>query len=414
MHILFLTHYFHPEGNAPATRVYELARRWVKAGCRVTVLTGVPNVPSGVAYPGYRNRLRQCETLEGIEVVRVWTYLAANKGTLRRTLNYLSFMSMACWAGRSVGTPDVVIATSPQFFCGWAGAHVAEILGKPFILEIRDLWPESIRAVGAITRPGLIRGLENLERKLYARADHIVTVGEGYRRRLVERHVPGERISVVPNGVDLSTFHWREPDPQLKRAYGLEKVFVCSYIGTIGMAAGLNVILRAAQILKERDNHAIRFLLVGDGAAREDLQEQACEQGLSNVIFTGLQDKQRIPAFLSISDVCLVHLRKAELFETVMPSKIYEAAAMARPIILGVQGEAAKLVNETGAGICIEPENPHQLADALAALTSDVHRVQEMGRNGAERLAPRFDMDTLAAGYLRTITDVCRRGSSAS
>jgi len=186
MNILFFTHYFPPEGNAPATRVYELCRRWVKAGHTVTVITGVPNVPNGVVYDGYRNRLRQEENVAGIRVIRVWTYLAPNKGKGRRIVNYLSYMFSAILCGMFVKRPDVIIATSPQFFCGWAGAVVSRLRRLPFILEVRDIWPESIEAVGAMSNRSLLRFLERLELRLYAAADHIVTVGEGYKQKLME------------------------------------------------------------------------------------------------------------------------------------------------------------------------------------------------------------------------------------
>ena len=204
LRILFLSHYFHPEGNAPATRVTEMTRRWAAQGHDVTVITGVPNVPDGVVYPGYRNRWLQRETHAGVEVVRVWTYLAPNKGTARRILNYVSFMLTAALAGLFVRRPDVVIATSPQFFCGWAGVIVTALRRLPFVLEIRDLWPESIEAVGAMRNRRLLRFLEWLEQRMYAAASRIVTVGDGYRAKLIERGVDPERIDVIPNGVDLA------------------------------------------------------------------------------------------------------------------------------------------------------------------------------------------------------------------
>ncbi len=403
MKIVFLSHYFPPEGNAPATRVFEMCRRWVRTGHEVTVITGVPNVPNGVVYEGYRNRLRQEETIHGIRVVRVWTHLAPNKGTVRRILNYLSFMISATLAGLFAPRPDVVIATSPQFFCGWAGVLVSRLRRLPFILEIRDIWPESIVTVGALRGRGLVALLEWLEKRMYAAARHIVTVGDGYRERLQEKGVPPERISVVTNGVDPATFFPREPDAALRERYGLAGRFVCSYVGTIGMACGLDVVLRAAQRLKEKGRDSIRFLLVGDGAVRAELEQQARTAGLDEVVFAGLQPKPAIPAFLAVSDACLVHLHKRELFKTVLPSKILEAAAMEKPIILGVRGHAERLVREAGAGICIEPDNADELVAAVERLASDPELGKKMGRAGRDHVRQHFNPDVLAAEYLALI-----------
>ena len=399
MNILFFTHYFPPEGNAPATRVHEFCRRWVKTGHAVTVITGVPNVPSGIIYEGYRNRLRQEENVDGIRTIRVWTYLAPNKGTGCRIVNYLSYMFSAILSGMFVKKPDVIIATSPQFFCGWAGAIVSKLRGLPFILEVRDIWPESIVAVGAMSNRRLLRLLEWLELWLYAAADHIVTVGEGYKRKLFEKTGRADGISIIPNGVDLKTFSPREPDAAMKQKLGLQGCFVCSYVGTIGMASGLDVVLEAARILKKSGQQNIKFLLVGDGAVKDDLQAKAASEGLDNVVFIGRQDKARIPDLLALSDACLVHLKKKAIFETVMPSKIYEAAAMSRPIILGVGGHAAKLTRDAGAGICIEPENAAQLIDAVEQLAGDPSACREFGEKGRLMVKQAYDCDRLAREY---------------
>lgn len=399
MRILFLSHYFAPEGNAPATRVHGLTRRWVRDGHDVTVVTCAPNVPSGVVYEGYRNRWRQREKTEGVDVVRVWTWMAPNAGTVRRILNYLSYMVTATLAGLRGPRPDVVIATSPQFFCGWAGVFVSRLRRRPLVLEVRDLWPESIVAVGAMRDSRIIRSLEWLERRLYAVADEVVTVGEGYRRGLEARGVPSQRITVVPNGVDLSIFRPDVDGAAVRREYGLGERFVCAYVGTIGMGCGLDVVLRAAQRLRELGREDIAFLLVGDGAVREDLERRAKEAQLHNVIFTGRQPKARMPEFLAASDVCLVHLIREALFETVLPSKIFEAAATGRPIVLGVAGDAADLVRSSEAGLCIEPENEGEFVEALTKLAGDRSLARDLGANGLTRLASQYDVEQLARHY---------------
>ena len=407
MRVLFLSHYFFPEGNAPATRVHEVCRRWVAAGHQVTVLTGAPNVPAGVVYDGYRNRLFGRETVDGIDVVRVWTYLAANKGTGRRILNYVSYMLTAGLVGLFLRRPDVVIATSPQFFCGWAGVWVSRVRRIPFVLEIRDIWPESIATVGAMSNPQLLRFLEWLELRLYAAATRIVTVGEGYRDELLLRGVSADRIDIVPNGVDRAVFSGGE-GACLRRQYDLGDAFVCSYIGTIGTACGLDVVLRAARRLRAEGRDDMVFLLVGDGAIRERLEAAAREEGLTQVVFAGRQDKRVIPDYLAMSDACLVHLARKDLFRTVLPSKIFEAAAAMRPIVLGVEGRAAEVVGGAGAGICIEPENQRELIEALEKLAASPEFAKELGHAGSEKIATRYDYDRLAERYAKIASRVAQ------
>lgn len=413
MNIVFLTHYYPPEGNAPASRVGALARRWVTAGHQVTVITGVPNVPDGVPYPGFANGLWPQESVvDGVRVIRVWTYLAPNKGVVRRILNYLSFMVCALLRLMFLPKPDRLIATSPQFFCGWAG-----VLGKwwfrctrpwsrkpRFILEIRDIWPESLGAVDAIGNPAIMRLLEWLEIRMYAAADQVVTVGDGYRRRLLERGVPDDKISIVMNGVDRDLLEAAVPDPGgVRRAWGLEDKFVCSYIGTIGMASGLSVFLRAARRLKELGRDDIRLLAVGDGAVREELEQQARREGLDHLVFTGRRPKSEMPAFLAATDLCFVHLQKSPLFETVIPSKIFEALGMARAILIGVGGDARKLVEDSGGGIAMPPEDDEALVRALIALEADRPLLKSMGERGRVFVQARFDRDLLATRYLELL-----------
>jgi glycosyltransferase involved in cell wall biosynthesis len=403
MHILFFSHYFPPEGNAPASRTYENCKRWVRQDHKVTVITCAPNVPDGVVYDGYENKLYQSENIDRIHVIRVWTYIAANKGTIRRIMNYVSYMFSAVFVSLFLKKPDLIIATSPQFFCGWAGAIVSRLRRIPFILEIRDIWPESIVAVGALGNKRLLRILEWLELKMYMAAKHIVTVGKGYKQKLIEKGVRANDISVIANGFDGEIFHPRQPDENIRKHYNLNHEFICSYIGTIGMACGLDVILRAAKLLKNKQRNDIKFLLIGAGAVKAQLQQQALEENLDNIVFVGRQDKHLIPGFLSITDACLVHLKKAELFKTVLPSKIFEAAAMAKPIILGLDSFAAEFVKQANAGICIEPENAEQLAQTVEKLADDPKLCQLLGQAGRKYVMKHHNRDSLANKYLDII-----------
>ena len=413
MKILFLTHYYPPEGNAPASRVGALAQRWAAVGHDVTVITGVPNVPDGVVYPGFRNKLLPQETVvDGVRIIRVWTYLAPNKGTGKRILNYLSFMIAATLRMVVLRKPDVLIATSPQFFCGWAGVLskwwfrlTRPLSSKPrFFLEIRDLWPESIGAVDAVANPKVLRVLEWMELRMYAAANHIVTVGEGYRLRLLDRGVPNEKISIIMNGFDRDLLATAVPDPiGLRKEWDLENKFVCSYIGTIGMASGLSVFLRAARRLRDLGRDDICLMAVGDGAVREDLEKQAKDESLTNLIFTGRRPKEEMPDFLLATDLCFVHLRKTPLFESVMPSKIFEAMGMRRAILIGVDGEARRLVERSGGGVAMTPEDDEALVMNLIKFEADRDQLAEMGEKGRSFALENFDRDHLSSRYLEIL-----------
>lgn len=403
MKILFFSHYYTPEGNAPATRVSALCERWVKAGHEVTVVTGAPNVPNGIVYEGYRNE-RTSEVVNGVKVERVKTYIAANKGVVKRMLNYVTFFLSALWTGVRLEKPDVVIATSPQIFCGYAGVWYKRVRRVPLVIEIRDIWPESMFAVGAkVPRLG-IWALERIEKAMYRRCDRLVTVGEGYRLRLKEKGVPEEKMSVVMNGTDLEVYSPREKNSELLKKFGLEGKFVVSYIGTVGMACGLEVVLEAAENLTQRHRGTelgnVVFVIVGDGAYREKLEAEAKRRRLDNVVFTGRQPKSSMPDWVSSSDASLVHLKKTELFTTVMPSKIFESAGCKRPIIMGVDGFAKKLVMDAEAGLDMQPENAESLVECVKRLVEDPALRCKLGENAYNNIAKVYNRDQQASDYL--------------
>ncbi len=415
MHILFLSHYYPPEVNAPASRTAEHCQRWVEAGHEVTVITCVPNCPDGVVFGGYANRFRRQEEVRGgVRVVRVWTYIAPNSGTVRRVINYLSFMITAVWASLRVRRPDVIIATSPQFFCGWAGVLASWLRRRPFVLEIRDIWPESIEAVGAIRFRPLLGFLEWLERRMYLAADHIVAVGKGYRDHIVSRAPVADRISIITNGVDLEQFSPQQDRgaQEYRRECRLQQRFICSYIGTIGMAHGLDVVLDAAEMLASAGRRDIAFLLVGDGAERARLEAEAGRRGLAGqVIFAGRQPRERMPTVLAASDACLVHLKGTELFGSVIPSKIFETMAMGRPIIMGVRGEALRIVLDARAGLEMEPDSPESLVECVRRLADEPALRAGLCESGRAYVQEHFDRDELAGRYLKLLQRFCPCGS---
>ena len=403
MRILFLSHYFPPEVNAAASRTWAHTRRWAAAGHDVTVITCAPHHPTGVLYPGYRNRLRRATVIDGVRVVRVWTWLAANAGTWRRLANFLTFAAGAVLAGLFERRPDVVAATSPQFFCGWAGVLLGWLRRAPFVLEVRDLWPASIAAVGVSRPRTALRLVAGLERRMYRAAAHIVTVWDSYRDEIAARGIAPARISVVSNGVDGRVFRPQAKDPARARRLGVSGRFVVAYCGTVGMAHGLEVALRAAALLAARGRREVAFVVAGAGARLAALRREAERRSLDNVVFTGQIDAAAVPPLLALADVCLVHLRRAPLFETVVPSKIFEAAAMRRPIILGVRGAAQRLVEDLGCGICVDPENEEELAAAIERLADDADLRTRLGAAGTAGVGDAFDRDRLAERYLAVL-----------
>jgi glycosyltransferase involved in cell wall biosynthesis len=409
MHILFLTDNFPPETNAPASRTFEHARRWVAAGHRVTVVTGVPNFPSGKVHPGYRNALFGREIVDGIEVVRVWTYITANEGFARRTLDYMSFMVAATIASVFVRRPDVIVGTSPQFFTPCAAWVVSLFKRRPFIFELRDLWPDSIVAVGAMRETRLIRSLRALEYFLYRKAARIVSVTNSFKQVLTANGINGEKIAVVPNGVDLESYLPGEKPESLVRHWNLEGKFVAAYVGTIGMAHGLDTVLAAADQLRSRTD--IVFLLVGTGAEQVALERRCAEQGLENVKFVGSVSKTQVREYWKLCDVALVLLRDSPLFMHVIPSKMFEAMGMERPIILGVRGESRGILEAAGAGIAIEPQHCDQLVEALVHLADEPALRARLGKAGRDFAARRFNREHLALEMLSVLQRSVHQGT---
>lgn len=406
MNILFFSHCFPPEVNAPAVRTYEHCVRWVRSGHEVTVVTCAPNWPTGMLYDGYHNPYRpQAESVDGIRVVRVWTYLAANRGTWRRLASFLTYAHSAVRAAKRLPRPDVVVATSPQFFCGWAGVVASRFHGVPLVLEIRDLWPDSIAAVGALRNPLALRLLRELERRMYLAATRIVAVGEGYRRGIVSRADVAGHTSVVPNGIDPARFIPRPPSAAFRKRWGLGNRLVCAYVGTQGMAHGLEIVIRAATRLRDAGRHDIGFLLAGDGAARRGLERAAAECGVDDrVVFTGQLPRRDVPEALCSTDCCLVHLKRTPLFESVLPSKLFEVMALQRPLILGVAGEAAELVRRAGVGLTITPECDRSLAAALVELADDPNRGNRLAAAGRAYVLAHHNRNRLAKQMLNELT----------
>jgi colanic acid biosynthesis glycosyl transferase WcaI len=370
MRILFLTENFPPETNAAATRVSERALYWAKEGHQVTVLTCAPNFPGGKLFDGWENCWRQVGDLGGIWVVRLKTYIAPNEGFAKRILDFVSFMVAAVAFGLFERRPDVVVATSPQFFAAVGGWMLAGLRRVPFVFELGDLWPRSITAVGAMKESLAIRWLEKLELFLYRRSAAVIALTRAFKDDLIRRGIPEAKIAVVINGVDLPRYAPRPRDESLAAEWGLKDAFVIGYVGTHGMAHGLINVLDAAERLL--DHPRIRFLLVGAGAERQMLMDEAKRRGLGNVVFGPPQPKERMPAVWSLCDVALVHLKDSPAFAEVIPSKIFEAMGMGLPLLLvAPKGEASRIIETDRAGLFVPAADPQRLAEAARALHDD-------------------------------------------
>lgn len=400
--ILYVSQYFPPEMGAPAARVSELSRAWAAAGHEVVVLTGFPNHPTGVVPPQYRGKLRARERWEGVDVLRTWIYAAANRGIARRSLAFVSFAASSVVLGaldRGVREADVVVATSPQFLCAVGGYVLSRIMGAPFVLEIRDLWPQSIVEVGALpARHPVVLGLEQVERFLYRRADLLVSVTDSFCEVWRRQGIDPAKMRVIKNGVDLRLFEPGPRDEELRARLGLRGKFVVSYIGTHGMAQRLDTLLDAAALLA--DDPDIHVLLVGEGAERERLVARARAEGLRNVTLLGQQPRHDVPRLVASSDLVAVILRRAELFEKVIPSKMFEVMGSARPMVLGVRGEAEALLREAGAGWAVPPEDPAALAQAIRRAKADPDERRRRGEAGRAYVVEHYDRDVLARRYL--------------
>jgi len=410
MHILFITDNFPPETNASATRVYERACYWIKWGHQVTVVTSAPNFPQGRVYDGYRNRWWQVEDMSGIRVVRVKTFISPNRGRVRRSLDFLSFLVTGFFGGALQKTPDVVCATSPQFFAALAGRAVAARHRAPFVFELGDLWPASISEIGALRENLALRLLEKIELFLYRKSAAVAALTPAFKANLVARGIGGDKIAVVINGVDTWRYGPRARDADLARAWGLEDKFVVGYVGTHGMAHGLGNVLDAAALL--RDLKEFRFLLVGDGAERPALVARARDEGLDNVVFAPPQPKDAMPRVWSLCDAALVHLRDLPVFSTVIPSKIFEAMASGLPVLLAAPtGEASRMIEADKAGLCVPAGDPEALAAAARRLMEDPGTRRALAE-ASLAAAPGHSREAQAEHMLRVL-EAAARGDGA-
>ena len=406
LNILFLTDNFPPERNVPAMRTWEHVSRWVKDGHRVTIITTAPNFPQGKPLAGYTNRWYMKEDMGGVTVIRVKSYIAANEGFLKRILDYVSFMVTGGIVAMFQKRPDILITTSPQFFCAVAGWVVSRLRRLPWIFELRDLWPASIVAVGAMKEGIAIKTLYWMEMSMYRAADRVIAVTKGLKQDLVDRGIPSDKIVVVRNGADTNRFTPRPKDATFVEKFGLQGKFVVGYYGTIGMGAGVQTAVDAGRVLRDRGRDDIVIMLAGAGAEYDEVEKSIQEQGLTNVKLLPPFDQTDMPAVWSLLDAAIVMMKDRPLFRATISSKTFEALAMGMPVIMSLPaGEATGLVDEYGFGINVRPENPQDMAAAIQRLADNPELKAELGCKALEA-SKDFSRERSAGLVMDVVQDV--------
>ena len=398
MRTLIVCHYFAPEIGAPQTRWSEMARYWAEAGDAVTVLTGMPNHPTGVVHPAYRGKIRVEEDRDGYRVVRTWLYATPNEGIVKKTLGHLSFMATSVvLGGRRSGPADVVVVSSPTFFSILSAWVLARFKKARLVVEIRDLWPAIFVELGVLTNRWLIRGLEAMELAAYRAADVVVVVSDGFRDNLIERGVPAHKVHTIRNGVDLERFNPdRIPaaDTRTRLGAGSGETLVL-YLGAHGISHGLVSIADAAALLTDEPVH---FAFVGEGAAKRDLARRVADLRLGSVTLLPGVPSDEVPDLLAAADICLVPLRDVPLFSTFIPSKLFEYFGAGKAVVGAVRGEPAQILREGGA-VVVEPEDTAAIAAAIRELAADPQRREAMGRHARRYVEEHFDRRELARRY---------------
>lgn len=397
MRTLMVTHYFPPEIGAPQARLGDLARMWADDGDDVTVITGMPNHPTGIIPEEYRGKRRVQEDREGHRVIRTWVYATANEGIAKKTLGHLSFMITSVLLGlRPSGPADVVVVSSPTFFSIFSAWVLARLKRARLVVEVRDLWPAIFVELGVLTNRQIIWVLERLELWAYNTADAVVVVSEGFRDDLLRRGVPPEKVHTVRNGVDITRFQpGGDPAPGRARLGVAADETLVLYIGAHGISHGLVSIADTAALLRGQPIH---LAFVGEGAAKADLERRVAELHLDNVSLHPGVPRDDVSALLAASDICLVPLRDVPLFTTFIPSKIFECFGTGKAVIGAVRGEPAEILRGGGA-IVVEPEDPQALADAITELASDPARRERMGEEARAYVEQHFDRRQLASTY---------------
>jgi len=381
MRIIFFTDHFYPEVSAPAGHIFDRCKIWAQQGHDVVVVTNIPNYPSGNPYSGYKNTFRSWETIEGINILRVGTFMAGNSGTLKRTLDYISFTISSLINSMSIPKPDIVFSTTPHIFIPLGAIVYCFFKRVPHVLEVRDLWPESIVAnTGMIRNSRIYKILEWLEEFIYRYSKNIIVFTESFKSNISQRGIDSNKLHVVINGANLEIFSNLKYNEELADSIGMRDKFVVSYIGTFGLSHNLSNAIRAASILKEKDIH---FLMLGEGAEKNIIQSLARELGADNVHFVDRKPRSELPKYWSLSNIGLVHLKNDPVFSSVIPSKIFETMAVGVPIVYsGPKSEGSQIIKKYNCGLIAQPDSPQDLANKILSLKENNDLLERLAING--------------------------------
>jgi colanic acid biosynthesis glycosyl transferase WcaI len=415
MRVLYLSQNFPPETVACQARAHDMAHHLVLAGHQVTVLTEIPNHPSGIIPPEYRGKFWQRSMVDGIDVIRVWVKASPQKTFGTRMALYLSYMANAVLAGlvKARGRYDVIYATSPTLFVGGAALALSILRRTPMVFEVRDLWPESAVALGELSNPRAIAMASKLEEICYHRAGRVVVVTEGIRQRLEERGY-GSKLVLIPNGANTQMFYPdREAGAATRAELGLEGKFLVLYAGIHGIAQGLETALEAAAQLS--DTPDVHLVFVGDGPKKAELLALRDRLGLENVTMLPERPRATMPHLLSAADMALVPLKRIELFQRALPSKMFDAWACGCPVLLSIDGEARQVLAQAKGGVFVQPENANQMAQAIRTLRGTPDLLRSYGDNGRHFVEERYSRHRLATQLeellLEVISGTCPTGS---
>jgi lipopolysaccharide/colanic/teichoic acid biosynthesis glycosyltransferase/glycosyltransferase involved in cell wall biosynthesis len=420
MHLLLIHQAFASPGEPGGTRHFEFGLRLVQSGHRFTAVASRISYLTGQAWPAVPRRPSPAESAAGwqepqnpaeLRVLRAYTLPAHHRSFAWRVASFVVFMFTSTLAGLWAGPLDLVMGTSPPIFQALSAWFVAVLRRRPYLLEIRDLWPEFAIDMGVLKNPLLIALSRRLERFLYDRATHLLVNSPAYRDYLLAAGVPAARISLIPNGADPDAFDPDDAGERMRHELGAEGKFVVTYAGALGPANDIPTLLRAADRLRNEPD--IRFLLIGDGKARAELEATARERTLPNVTFTGPLSKAEIPEALAASDACVAILRDIPMFRTTYPNKVFDYMAAGRPTILAIDGAIRQVIEAAGGGICVPPGDDRALAEAVLALSRDRPRARALGRAARSFVVEHFNRHNQAAEFEDLVLKLAQRGPAS-
>lgn len=391
MNILFISHYYPPEIGAASNRIGFFARFLAAHGHAVTVLAPSPSYPDAKIYVGHENRLTIVSE-EGVNVIRTRVFLSAKKSLSGRLAHYFSFIINGFFARRRIEKPDVIFATSPPLFVGLLAVALKKRWSVPLVVDIRDLWPQSVESVSLIGSRPLLRAGSRLAHFLYRSADHLTVTSKGIARQLQQYT---DKLSVMPNGADLELFaHHLLPHPIIG-ALPLKEKFVVMYTGNLGLAQAPEVLISAAETLRNKED--IVFVIAGSGVLLDDLKRMAQRAALTNVIFTGPLPRSAMPSLLARANVCIIPYKKADTFRNTLPSKLFDYMAAAKPVIINLEGEAWDIIQEAGCGVLAREEDSRSLGEQILSLRGEGVKLPAIGEKGRQFVGDNFNRASISA-----------------